>query len=63
MVHRDIKPANVLANSKGEVKISDFGVAKTFSGEDLKTLSAQGSVPYMSPERIQQQPYSFSSDI
>lgn len=63
MVHRDIKPANVLANTKGEVKISDFGVAKKFSGSDLQTLSAQGSVPYMSPERIQSKPYSFDSDI
>lgn len=63
MVHRDIKPANVLANSKGEIKISDFGVAKTFSGGDMQTLSSQGSVPYMSPERIQSKPYSFSSDI
>ncbi|AYU79326.1 mitogen-activated protein kinase kinase 4 / MAPK4 [Leishmania donovani] len=63
MIHRDIKPANVLANTKGEIKISDFGVAKTLSGGDLQTLSAQGSVPYMSPERIQSKPYSFNSDI
>ncbi|CCW62667.1 unnamed protein product [Phytomonas sp. EM1] len=63
IVHRDIKPANVLVNSKGEVKISDFGVAKTFSGADLQTLSSQGSIPYMSPERIKSQPYSFDSDI
>ncbi|ORC88882.1 protein kinase [Trypanosoma theileri] len=63
MLHRDIKPANVLANSEGEVKIADFGVAKRFSGGDVETLSAQGSVVYMSPERINGQPYSFSSDI
>ncbi|KAK7198927.1 mitogen-activated protein kinase [Novymonas esmeraldas] len=63
MIHRDIKPANVLANTKGEIKISDFGVAKTFSGGDLQTLSAQGSMPYMSPERIQSKPYSFNSDV
>ncbi|EPY20650.1 protein kinase [Strigomonas culicis] len=63
MIHRDIKPANVLANTKGEVKISDFGVAKTFSGGELQTLSAQGSIPYMSPERIQSIPYSFNSDV
>lgn len=63
MIHRDIKPANVLMNSKGEVKISDFGVAKTFSGGDLQTLSSQGSIPYMSPERIQSRPYSFNSDV
>lgn len=63
MIHRDIKPANVLANSKGEVKISDFGVAKTFSGGDLQTLSSQGSIAYMSPERIDAKPYSFNSDV
>lgn len=63
MIHRDIKPANVLANSRGEVKISDFGVAKTFSGGDLQTLSSQGSIPYMSPERIKSNPYSFNSDV
>ncbi|AIN98861.1 mitogen-activated protein kinase [Leishmania panamensis] len=63
MIHRDIKPANVLANTKGEIKISDFGVAKTLSGDDMQTLSAQGSMPYMSPERIQSKPYSFNSDI
>eukprot|EP01084_Bolivina_argentea_P220730 374030_1 len=65
VVHRDIKPANVLANSKGAVKIADFGVAKTFSEQqqDMKTASAMGSTPYMSPERIQSLPYSFSCDI
>ncbi|ESL07378.1 protein kinase [Trypanosoma rangeli SC58] len=63
VIHRDIKPVNVLANSKGEVKIADFGVAKRFSGGDVETLSAQGSIIYMSPERIQGQPYSFNSDI
>ncbi|EKG07588.1 protein kinase, putative [Trypanosoma cruzi] len=63
VIHRDIKPVNALANSKGEVKIADFGVAKRFSGGDVETLSAQGSLIYMSPERIQGQPYSFNSDI
>jgi mitogen-activated protein kinase kinase 1 len=63
IVHRDLKPANVLANSKGEVKISDFGVATKLSSESQHTLSSQGSVPYMSPERVKSLPYSFSCDI
>ena len=63
IVHRDLKPANVLANSKGEVKISDFGVATKLSSDSQQTLSSQGSVPYMSPERVKSLPYSFSCDI
>lgn len=63
IIHRDIKPANVLVNSKGDVKISDFGVAKTLLGKDLQTLSSQGSTAYMSPERIRSEPYSFKSDV
>jgi mitogen-activated protein kinase kinase 1 len=64
VVHRDLKPANVLCNSKGEVKISDFGVAKQFQTDaTMFTLSSQGSVAYMSPERIHSEPYSYSCDI
>eukprot|EP00744_Colponema_vietnamica_P013019 GILI01018264.1.p1 GENE.GILI01018264.1~~GILI01018264.1.p1 ORF type:complete len:374 (+),score=39.00 GILI01018264.1:106-1122(+) len=63
IMHRDIKPANVLANSKGEVKISDFGIAKVFSGSATKTVSVAGSTPYMSPEMITNQAYSFESDV
>lgn len=63
IMHRDIKPANVLANSKGEVKISDFGIAKVFSGSATKTVSVAGSTPYMSPEMILSQAYSFESDV
>ncbi|KAG8348187.1 Protein tyrosine kinase Protein kinase domain [Trypanosoma vivax] len=63
MIHRDIKPVNVLANSSGEVKIADFGVAKKLSDGDVGTVSTQGSVIYMSPERISGDVYSFRSDI
>ena len=51
IVHRDLKPANVLLSKRGEVKISDFGVAKMLD-ESMALLESQiGTARYMSPER------------
>ena len=53
VVHRDIKPANILLNFKGEVILTDFGIAKALGGEGL-TQSGQsiGTPVYMSPEQF-----------
>lgn len=58
VAHRDIKPENLLINSKGELKISDFGVSVIFfdvtKGETPKdarlTSGFAGSIPYLPPE-------------
>ncbi len=59
ILHRDIKPENVLIDSKGRVKIADFGIAKLVGEEQQAdiTLTMQGSVlgspHYMAPEQIE----------
>jgi serine/threonine protein kinase len=54
LLHRDIKPANIQITSSGDVKVLDFGIARAeFSSKEAVTRSVTyGSLPYMSPERL-----------
>lgn len=59
ILHRDIKPENILLDSKGTVKIADFGIAKLMgeSGKNDLTLTSKGQTlgtpHYMAPEQIE----------
>ena len=66
LIHRDIKPANVLISRNGEVKLSDFGIAKdpTNPNDNMtRTGQAVGTPSYMSPEQILGDPIDFRSDL
>lgn len=54
LLHRDIKPANVQLTTTGEVKLLDFGIARAeMADKEAVTRSVTyGSLPYMSPERL-----------
>jgi eukaryotic-like serine/threonine-protein kinase len=51
LVHRDVNPANIIVTYTGEVKLIDFGVAKTTSSE-TQAGTFKGKVAYMSPEQL-----------
>eukprot|EP00252_Welwitschia_mirabilis_P014603 TRINITY_DN3208_c0_g1_i2.p1 TRINITY_DN3208_c0_g1~~TRINITY_DN3208_c0_g1_i2.p1 ORF type:complete len:436 (+),score=77.29 TRINITY_DN3208_c0_g1_i2:625-1932(+) len=63
LVHRDIKPANLLINLKGEPKITDFGISAGLENSVAMCATFVGTVTYMSPERINNENYSYPADI
>merc|ERR1719263_1951250 len=63
LLHRDIKPENILHNSAGEVKLTDFGIAKDLDATLAMAGTFVGTVTYMSPERCLGEEYSLASDI
>lgn len=61
-IHRDIKPSNILCNREGEVKLSDFGIAKKISTDDY-TSTWIGTSRYMSPECLEGKEYQHGCDV
>lgn len=64
IIHRDIKPQNILIDEKGNVKITDFGIAMALSATSItQTNSVLGSVHYLSPEQARGGMANKKSDI
>jgi serine/threonine protein kinase len=64
VIHRDVKPANIMITSSNEVRVTDFGIAKTETSSDL-TLAGTlvGTPDYMSPEQARGNAVDGRSDL
>lgn len=55
IVHRDLKPANLMVNQRGDMKVADFGIARSLSDSVSKLTLQQGrsgTLVYMSPQQL-----------
>src|SRR5216684_3078033 len=55
VIHRDLKPANLMVNKRGNLKVSDFGIARSL-GDSLSKITMEqgrsGTLVYMSPQQL-----------
>ncbi|MBZ5503135.1 MAG: protein kinase [Acidobacteriia bacterium] len=63
IVHRDLKPENVMIDGQGNVKIMDFGIARSMEALTRMTGSMVGTPAYMAPEQVAGKPVDYRTDI
>lgn len=63
VLHRDLKPQNIYVTESGDVRLGDLGLARKLAGPTDFATSQVGTILYLSPEILSQQPYNSKSDI
>ncbi|MGI6689201.1 MAG: serine/threonine protein kinase [Christensenellales bacterium] len=52
VIHRDIKPENIIRTSEKDIRLIDFGIARTFREDTDTDTQVIGTKPYMAPEQF-----------
>ncbi|MFW2388194.1 MAG: protein kinase domain-containing protein [Polyangiales bacterium] len=64
VVHRDVSPGNILISWEGEVKVADFGIAKSaLRSRETTGERVKGKLPYIAPEQLRQSGVDRRTDI
>ena len=63
LVHRDISPSNVLLSRAGEIKLTDFGIAKRAEQEATRSGAVRGKFAYIAPEQARNEHVEPRSDV
>lgn len=63
IIHRDIKPHNIVMTDEGEVKVTDFGIARSMASNVTQTGAILGTAQYISPEQAKGDEIGAASDI